>query len=194
LPDGGRIANANGWSAAIKHFRPSLLGGYNTFILTYARGVAENLRTDVQAPSDFLSDASRLLLTEHFLVQPSHHFAVMVALVYQRHDTGDPADRPDSWLSFGTRPVVFFTPHTSLAVEAGADRTIDGGGEFGGWLQKYTVAPQIAAGRQFFSRPVVRMFFTYATWTRGIVGRVGGVPYTSRNQGISYGVQVENWW
>ncbi|HEY0711858.1 MAG TPA: carbohydrate porin, partial [Polyangia bacterium] len=53
LPEGGRIDDANGWSVAIKHVRPSLLGGYNTVILTYARGVAENLRTDVQTPTPF---------------------------------------------------------------------------------------------------------------------------------------------
>ncbi|HEY0705357.1 MAG TPA: carbohydrate porin [Polyangia bacterium] len=194
LLDGGRVEDANGWSAAIKHVRPSLLGGYNTVILTYARGAAENLRTEVQTPTPFLDDASRLLLTEHFLLQPAHWFAVMVALVYQRHESGDPADDADTWLSFGARPVFYFTKHTSLALEAGADRVRDGAGQYRGWLEKYTIAPQIGAARQFFSRPVVRLFFTYADWTEGLVGRVGGVPYAPRSRGISYGVHVETWW
>ena len=47
---------------------------------------------------------------------------------------------------------------------------------------------------KFFNRPVLRTFFTYANWSNGFRGLVGGVPYRNRTDGISYGVQAETWW
>lgn len=38
-------------------------------------------------------------------------------------------------------------------------------------------APQIGAGRKFFSRPVLRVFLTYARWSDGFRGFVGGIPF-----------------
>jgi maltoporin len=48
---------------------------------------------------------------------------------------------------------VFFTKYFSLAFEAGIDHTRSGRGEYDGWLRKFTIAPQLGAGRKFFSRP-----------------------------------------
>ena len=62
----------------------------------------------------------------------------------------------------------FFTDHLSLAFEAGLDRTRAANGQYEGWLRKFTIAPQIGAGRKFFSRPVLRVFLTYATWSDGL--------------------------
>ena len=74
----------------------------------------------------------------------------------------------------------------------GFNSTVNGQTE--GWLRKFTIAPQIGAGRKFFSRPVLRTFFTYANWSNGFRGLVGGVPYQNRTDGISFGVQAETWW
>jgi len=63
-----------------------------------------------------------------------------------------------------------------------------------GWLRKFTIAPQIAAGRDFFSRPVLRAFITYANWSDGFRGFVGGTPYRNKTSGLTYGVQTEIWW
>ncbi len=75
----------------------------------------------------------------------------------------------------------------SIAVTAGD-------GLYSGWLRKFTIAPQIAAGREFFSRPALRAFVTYANWSDGLRGFVGGVPYANKTSGLTYGVQVETWW
>jgi len=98
------------------------------------------------------------------------------------------------WISFGARPEVFFTRFLSVAVEGGADYTKSGVDAYDGWLRKITLAPQIGAGRQFFSRPVLRTFVTYANWSTGLRGLVGGVPFNTRTDGLTYGVQVETWW
>jgi maltoporin len=79
-------------------------------------------------------------------------------------------------------------------VEGGLDWTRDGRGRYRGSLRKLTIAPQIGAGHEFFSRPVLRLFATYAAWSPGLRGSVGGPAYADRTHGLSYGVQAETWW
>ncbi len=118
----------------------------------------------------------------------------MPIFVYQRSQDGKTGHNWDDWASFGARPEVFFTEHLSLAVEAGFDHTHSGTGQYDGWLRKVTIAPQIGVGRKFFSRPVLRTFVTYANWSDGLRGFVGGTPFHNRKDGLTYGVQAETWW
>lgn len=103
-------------------------------------------------------------------------------------------------MSFGARPEIFFTRYLSVAFEAGFDHTSgfmltqNGDLQMDGWLRKFTIAPQIGAGRKFFSRPVLRAFLTYGNWSDAFRGFVGGVPYANRTDGLTYGVQAETWW
>ena len=117
----------------------------------------------------------------------------MPIVVYQRTKNGNPGDGWNRWVSFGARPQVFFSKYLSLAFEGGFDHTRSGDGQQEGWLRKFTIAPQIGAGRQFFSRPVLRVFATYANWSNGFRGMVGGVPFQDRTRGLTYGVQAESW-
>jgi maltoporin len=132
------------------------------------------------------------------LVQPNDRFAIMPIFIFQRTRDGDPLHGHNDWVSFGARPEIFFSKYVSLAFEAGFDYTngfnlrVDGPAE--GWLRKFTIAPQLGAGRKFFSRPVLRTFLTYGNWSDGFRGLVGGVPYKNKTEGISYGVQAETWW
>jgi maltoporin len=41
---------------------------------------------------------------------------------------------------------------------------------------------------------VLRLFMTYANWSNGFRGLVGGIPFEDRTIGLSYGVQAETWW
>jgi len=41
---------------------------------------------------------------------------------------------------------------------------------------------------------VLRLFMTYANWSNGFRGLVGGIPFEDRTSGLSYGVQAETWW
>ena len=107
---------------------------------------------------------------------------------------GDPGSGYTRWINTGARPIWFFSKHASLAFEAGFDNIDDGRGRYAGWLRKFTIAPQIATGPEFFSRPVLRIFATYASWTDGLRGFVGGNAYLDRQRGFSAGVQMETWW
>jgi maltoporin len=148
----------------------------------------------IPEPTPYINSSAQLLIAEQLVLQPNEWFGIMPIFVYQRKKDGNPQDGWNQWASFGARPIVFFSKHLSLAFEGGFDHTDSGIGQYDGWLRKFTIAPQIGAGRKFFSRPVLRAFVTYANWSDGFRGLVGGVPYANRTNGLSYGVQTETWW
>jgi maltoporin len=187
------IPTANGYAFGVGQQRLGWHGGYNWISFQYGTGAASNFSTSIDDPSAFIKSAKRLRVTEHFLVQPNDKFAIMPIVVYQRTQTGNPREGWNEWISFGARPQVFFTKYLSLAFESGFDHTRGGDGQYKGWLRKFTIAPQIGAGRQFFSRPVLRVFATYASWSNSFRGLVGGIPFQDRTRGLTYGVQAETW-
>jgi maltoporin len=188
------IPTSNGYAVGIRHQRLEWHGGYHTFGIQYGTGAASNFSTSVDDPTQFIRSTKRLLITEQVLLQPNDRFAIMPIFIYQRTRDGNPAHGWDQWASFGARPEVFFTKYLSLAFEGGFDHTHSSTGQYDGWLRKFTIAPQIGAGRKFFSRPVLRAFLTYANWSDGLRGFVGGTPFQNRTDGLTYGVQAETWW
>ncbi len=89
------------------------------------------------------------------------------------------------------RPVYHFTDVYSLAVEAGTTRYATEGQQTN-HLNKLTIAPQISMGGGFYARPVLRAYYTYASWNKG----GGGGSFTTANDttGSSFGFQMEAWW
>src|SRR5215469_14892591 len=171
----------------------------------YGTGAASNFSnpgngTTIPDPTQFINKTRQLLVVEQMLLQPNEKFAIMPIFLYQQSKDGNPQHDWNEWVSFGARPEIFFTKYLSLAFEAGFDHTEghvitqNGTPYVDGWLRKFTIAPQIGAGRKFFSRPVLRAFLTYANWSNGFRGFVGGVPYQDRTSGLIYGVQAEAWW
>jgi maltoporin len=202
------VPTTDGYAFGFRHQRLEWHGGYHTLSAQYGTGAASNFSnpgngTTIPNPTPFIDRSRQLLITEQVLFQPNELFAIMPIFIFQRTKDGDPAHLWDEWVSFGARPEVFFTKHLSLAFEAGVDHThcvagcVNSAdsliGPYDGWLRKFTTAPQIGAGRKFFDRPVLRVFLTYASWSDGFRGLVGGVPFQNRTGGLTYGVQCENW-
>ncbi|HKE56827.1 MAG TPA: carbohydrate porin [Pyrinomonadaceae bacterium] len=193
-PSGTVIPSSHGYGFGIVHQRLEWKGGYNWFSVGYATGAASNLSTSLDDPTPFLQDRKKLRIAEHMLIQTNDKFAIQPVFVYQRTQSGNPQEGWSQWTSLGARPQYFFTDHLSLAFEAGFDHTTSGNGGPEGWLRKFTIAPQIGAGRRFFSRPVLRLFVTYANWSNGLRGFVGGIPFHDKTSGFTFGVQTETWW
>jgi maltoporin len=192
-PTGTSIPTTDGYALGLRHQRLEWHGGYHSFSIQYGTGAASNFSASIDDPTPFSNSSARLLVTEQVLYQPNDKFAIMPIFVYQRSKDGNPQHDWNQWVSFGARPEVFFNKYISLAFEGGFDNT-HRVGQFDGWLRKFTIAPQIGAGPKFFSRPVLRTFLTYASWSDGLRGYVGGVPYRNRTNGLTYGVQAETWW
>src|SRR6516164_7388159 len=194
LANGQNVPSSSGWAIGLGHTRQEWLGGYNRLSLQYGVGNAANFSTGIDEPTVYLPNAHTFRLTDSAVIQPNDKFAIQPVVIYQLQTDGNPANGTNKWLSFGGRPVFYFTDHLSLAVEAGFDHTSSGVGLYKGWLEKFTVAPQIGAGRKFFSRPVLRAFVTYANWSEGLKGFVGGPAYLNKTSGWNFGVQGETWW
>jgi len=205
LPPGTVVRTSDGYAFGFRHQRLEWHGGFNSISVQYGTGAASNFSnpgngTTIADPTRFINKTKQLLVVEQLLFQPNDRFAIMPIFLYQRSKDGNPQHDWNQWTSFGARPEVFFTKYLSLAFEAGFDHTAghvitqNGTPYVDGWLRKFTIAPQIGAGRKFFSRPVLRAFLTYANWSNGFRGFVGGVPYQDRTSGLTYGVQAEAWW
>ena len=192
--DGVVLPSAEGHGFGFQHKRAEFLGGYHTATFQFGTGAASNLIATAQAPTQNWQKARTYLFTDHSLFQPNNKFAVMPIFVAVWNYNGDPGSGYTRWINTGARPIWFFSKHASLAFEAGFDNIDDGRGRYAGWLRKFTIAPQIATGPEFFSRPVLRIFATYASWTDGLRGFVGGNAYLDRQRGFSAGVQMETWW
>jgi maltoporin len=198
---GAVIPTTDGYAIGMRYQNLEWHGGYHNFSFQYGKGAASNFSTSIDNPSPYLGSSERILLAEHLLIQTEDHFAIMPIFVFQRQRDGMPGHGFNDWASFGVRPEIFFTKYLSLAFETGFDHTsgfatTQSGANtlYDGWLRKFTIAPQIGAGRKFFSRPVLRVFLTYANWSNGFRGLVGGIPFEDRTSGLTYGVQTETWW
>jgi len=135
----------------------------------------------------------RFRVTESFVAQPVEHFSISPALVYQYTDSHN-AQGIVQWFSAGARPIYHFNDFFSLAFEGGVDYVDDSGQNRNGTLYKLTLAPQVSLGGKFFSRPVLRAYVTYAGWSEGFKGAVGGNDYVDQTHGWTWGAQMEAWW
>lgn len=113
------------------------------------------------------------------------------------------SDKKD--LTIVVRPVYHFTEKFSLAVEAGRSQVQGSTADIAAGtnhLNKLTVAPQLSMGSGFYSRPVLRAYYTRASWNAGGAGVCTGrdcafntIPaFAGQTSGSSYGVQMEAWW
>jgi maltoporin len=198
--NGTIIPTSSGEAIGIRNQLLEWHGGFHTFSIQYGTGPASNFSspgsgTVVETPNPYLNSQAQFLVTESILFQPNDKFAIMPIFIYQRTKDGVPLHPWQQWVSFGARPEIFFTKYLSLAFEGGFDHTHSTIAPlYDGWLRKFTIAPQIGAGRKFFSRPVLRAFLTYGDWSDGLEGFVGGIPFENRTDGLTYGVQAETWW
>jgi maltoporin len=196
-PDGSPldIQTSGGWALGLIHRtdEDKLFGGYNEFTIQYGAGAAYNFASTLDTSGPNLSDAWRFRVTDSFTIQPSPNFAMQALALYEDTNFGGPDSR-DRWVSVGMRPVYFFNDRFSVAFEAGMDWAKSEPLGTDGHLWKITLAPQISRGNKFFSRPVLRAFVTYAGWSDGFKGLIGGTPFEHATEGFTYGVQAEAWW
>ena len=135
----------------------------------------------------------RFRATESFVAQPCANVSISPAIVYQSTDY-DNAQGNRQWISAGVRPIYHFNKFFSLAFEPGVDHVDDSGINQSGTLYKFSLAPQVSLGDKFFSRPVIRAYVTYASWTESYKGFVGGNDFMNDTSGWTWGMQMEVWW
>ena len=159
---------------------------FNSGFETFSTTTGTYIRPDPE-------ESWRFRATDQFVFKPTDEFSIGTALVYQFTDFGD--DTPEQhWVSGGVRPIWHITDYFSIALETGVDWMSDSLTGESGTLGKITLAPQISLGNEFFTRPVIRGFLTYAQWSDGLQGSVGGLDYANETSGFTWGLQMESWW
>ena len=138
-------------------------------------------------------DSWRFRITESLVLQPSDQFSVAPVFMYQYTDYAGKFGT-QNWISAGVRPILQLNKFFRLAFEGGVDWVSESGLSPSGNVMKLSFAPELALGDRFFSRPVLRIFVTYAHWSEDLVGSVGGLDYKGQEWGLTYGVQAEAWW
>ncbi|MFD2158068.1 maltoporin [Rubritalea tangerina] len=200
-----RVNGGNGFAIGLIHDYQSWCDGNIRTALQYGRGAASNFKAtepdynfvaapDGQPPTELNSDdVHHFRLVNDTVIRPSDQLNLSATLVYDYYDTGLAANGSVNWFSLGLRPVYYFNDYLSLALEAGVDHGDQSGG-LSGEVYKITFAPQISPARDIFSRPAIRLFFTYAAWSDDLIGTVAPQNYGDASEGFNMGVQAEAWW
>ena len=132
-------------------------------------------------------------MVEDLTLDKAGPFTLQLGALWQELENGAAAGNRLSWYSLGLRPAYYFNRHFSLELEAGLDHSKQKGG-LSGSLVKVTLAPQITPKVAALSRPSLRAYVTWASWSDAFVGLVAPVRYGDQNHGFSAGIQLETWW
>ena len=194
LEDGTTVEDSSGFAVGFIHIREDVLGGFNKAAVLWGRGAASDFSTSVADPLTAIDATYQFLFTETLTMQPSDSFTMQTTFITRVIDNGDPSNSEITWVSGGLRPILHLTDYWAVAFEYGADHVDNKQLGVEGTLHKFTIAPELRAGHEFFSRPSLRMFVTYAVWPDEFRGLVGGDAYTTDTEGFSMGCQVETWW
>lgn len=201
--NGIQAPTSTGFSGMFIHTRKGVFSedGVNKASVQFGTGAAMTLNSGFETFSlnsqTFIrpahADAWRLRVTENFTSNLSESFSIGPVLIYQLTDyAGD--EGKVQWVSAGVRPIWHFNQRISLAMEGGADWVNNDNANTDGVLYKVTLAPQVSLGGRFMSRPVVRAFVTYATWSDDFVGLIGGQDFADANDALTAGMHLEVWW
>jgi maltoporin len=94
--------------------------------------------------------------------------------------------------SVGGRVSYAVTKNFKLVSELGYSQYKPEGGETAK-LTKFTFAPTLSVGPDFWSRPEFRLYVTTAKWNTAAGNVTGQAAFADKTSGTSYGAQVE-WW
>ncbi|WP_085595038.1 MULTISPECIES: carbohydrate porin [unclassified Pseudomonas] len=189
----------NGWAITTQHVQQGFLGGKNKLALQYGEGPGTGLG---YTGDSYLDDSNKSYrLVEFFDWQLSPGFGGQFEAVYQKDIRPDGQDQ--SWISLGVRPAYAITEQFKLVAEFGHDQVEAPGGTRK--LSKFTFAPTWSPkGPEFWARPEVRLYYTYASWNEAAQRAANQLAagsalsasgaFGSARHGANVGLQVEYWW
>lgn len=181
LKDGGQLS---------LHHR---VGG-NHFVLQYGAGSLVSLKLNNPNTSTNADDTVLRVVDEFAFKAGS--FSSQIHALYQSKKIGDATT---TWTSFGLRPEYMLSDKFALVLDAGHDVVKPDEGD-SVEMTKATFALAVSNGGKAMSRPVLRFFYTYASWndaanasSTGPVVQSSVNPFAGETTGSSAGVQTEVW-
>ena len=204
FPEGSLLVESNsGWAGAVTHERPFAAGGRNKLTVEYGTGIAFDFRAVVTpipgrtfGPGESVDydDVWQWRMVEDLTLDKAGPFTLQLGVLWQELENGAAVGNRLSWYSLGVRPAYYFNRHFSIELEAGYDHSKVSDGGLSGSLYKVTLAPQITPKVAALSRPSLRAYVTWASWSDAFVGMVAPVRYGDQTHGFAAGVQLETWW
>jgi maltoporin len=185
----------SGQLLTVMHVQSNLMGGFNKIAFQYGKGSGAGTGG---VNFDANKDDKVTRITEQIMLQPEGaKWSGMGTFVYQDKENNSVHEK---WTSLGVRPVYHFADNMSLAAEFGYDQ-VKPDNQATRHLTKFTIAPQLSAGNGFFSRPVLRAYYTYAKWNDAAQAAAGAGDtlsttgaFGAKTNGSTVGFQVETWW
>lgn len=183
----------SGAGLTAQHVQGGLPGGLeNTFWLQYAQGSAglNGNFGNLAAPS-----GTKSVRVIDSITWQSGAFGGQAQLAFQ-NDRSDAGPKTDS-VTVGGRASYALTRNFKLLAELGHSEKKPEGGQTQK-LTKFTFAPTLSTGPDFWNRPELRLYVTTARWnsaanTAAGAGGVTGIG-DGKTKGTSFGAQVEVWW
>jgi maltoporin len=174
----------------------------NTAAFVYRQGAA--FRQSSFNPNPVREDQGFGLDDAHYwelntnLVYDSDEYSLGWTAVIRSEDRGVANNSDIQWYSAGVQPIIYLTDNFNIAFEAGIDYVDNDVLDVSGQVSKFSVALQYSKSRGYYSRPVVRLFATKAYWSDDFEGLVGAgpgdAPFANDTDGLTFGIQFENWW
>ncbi|HET9622385.1 MAG TPA: carbohydrate porin, partial [Kofleriaceae bacterium] len=200
--DPGATGNHSGIGGGVFYFLP-FLGGFNEASVQYGYAGSANFSPSFES---IAHDGWLFRFVDRATIQATPNLSLTWSAVFQLDNKdGDDFRDPDTgkansslgnlWISAGARPVYNFTKYTGIAFDAGLDvvKPQTPGSKYGE-LGTFSIAPLIRPGMDFWARPEIRVFLTFAKWSDSIKGAVGGDAFKNQTYGLTSGVQFESWW
>ena len=189
----------SGWAITAQHVQSEFLGGKNKFAVQYGEGSGTGLGYTGDTRLD--NSSKRYRIVEFFDWQMTPRFGGQIEAVYQKDFRPDGGNQ--EWLSLGVRPTYAISEQFKLVTELGHDqvKAADGTRK----LSKFTFAPTWSPkGPGFWTRPEVRLYYTYASWNAAAQRAANEFDagsalsdsgaFGSARHGSNAGLQVEYWW
>ncbi len=173
--------------------------GFNHFALMYGKGLLDDFNVYGSSALEAGSTAhkeqeasNKIRIVEHITYDWTNKLSFHASTSLELRDSGADNNNRTTWWNIGVQPMYFFSDHHQLVGVLGTS-LIDADGSQPKRLTRFTIAPQVSAGRNIWARPVIRLFYTRSWWSTSNKGSVGGTTYAGETSGASYGVQGEVW-
>jgi len=182
----GGVKGTSGYGVSFEHTQDKFFGGGNHIWLQYSQG-STNLN---QGFGSEVADSSAK--SWRIVESPSWQIGAFggQAIALYQHDKFD-GGKKDS-MTIGGRGSYALSKNVKFLTEIGYSQIKPSGGDTE-QLTKITVGPALSTGPDFWKRPELRLYVTYADFNRAAADDLNNGLPVGKTNGTSYGAQVEIW-
>ena len=182
----GGTKGKDGFGFTVEHVQDKFFGGGNHIWAQYAQGSTNINQGFGNATADSGTKTYRIVESPSWQVGA---FGGQAIALYQ-HDKTDTT----TWNSYtlGGRASYGMTKNLKFLTEIGYSNRKPSGGASEN-LTKVSIGPALSTGPDFWKRPELRLYVTYADFNKAAAADLAnGLPQGKTNA-VSYGAQVEIW-